>query len=73
MQAIHEERDMSQYIVPSLTNGLAVALGLFALWSFVGGMKNLPAGARGTWAVVAGVVSAVVTFVVTAAIAGSTA
>jgi uncharacterized membrane protein len=64
---------MSAYIVPSLTNGLAVALGLFVLWSFVGGMKKLPASTRGTWAVVAGIVSAVVTFVVTAAITGSVA
>lgn len=64
---------MSQYIVPSLTNGLAVALGLFALWSFVGGMKNLPASTRGTWAVIAGVVSAAITFVVTSAITGSVA
>lgn len=64
---------MSQYILPSLINGVVVAAGLFVLWSLVGGMKQLPAGTRVGWAALAGVVSAVAAFVITALAAGSAA
>ncbi|GLQ57923.1 hypothetical protein [Devosia nitrariae] len=64
---------MSEYMVPSLTNGLAVALGLFALWSFVPSMKKLGLGFRAGAAIVAGAVSAVAAFLVTSLIAGGAA
>jgi hypothetical protein len=62
---------MSQYLLPSILNGGLVALGLFALWSFVTGMRELPAGTRATYAVIAGVISAVFGFVVTTWLAGA--
>jgi hypothetical protein len=55
---------MTQYIADALINGVLVALGLFALWSFVGRMRDLPAAARLGWAAVAGGVSFVVTLIV---------
>ena len=62
---------MSQFILPSLANGIAVTAGLFALWSVVGGMRQLPAGDRFRWALVAGAVSTVLTFVVSLWLSGS--
>ena len=61
---------MSQYILPSVINGVAVTLGLFILWSVVGGMKHLPAGTRAGWAGLAGLISAVAAFIITASISG---
>ena len=55
---------MTQYIADAFINGLLVALGLFASWSFVGRMREIEAGARLGWAAVAGLVSFVVTLVV---------
>jgi hypothetical protein len=60
---------MSQYILPSIVNGIAVFVGLFVLWSFVGGMKAAPAQVRATAAATAGVVAIIMTFVVSTAIA----
>ena len=64
---------MTQYILPSVTNGVAVTVGLFVLWSLVGGMKQLPAGTRAGWAGLAGLISAIAAFVITAFIAGTAA
>ena len=62
---------MSQYLFPSLINGFLVALGLFALWSFVTRMRELPPGTRATYAIIAGAISAVFGFVATSWLAGS--
>lgn len=64
---------MSQYILPSVVNGVAVTVGLFVLWSLVGGMKHLPAGTRAGWAGLAGLISAIAAFVITSSIAGGAA
>lgn len=61
---------MSQYILPALVNGIAVTAGLFVLWSVVGGMRQLSAGDRFRWALVAGAVSTVLTFVVSLWLSG---
>ena len=55
---------MTEDVIQSLINGVAVTVGLFVLWSFVGGMRHLPASTRLNWALVAGAVSTVVAFVV---------
>jgi hypothetical protein len=62
---------MSQYLLPSLLNGGLVALGLFALWSFATGMREVPPGTRATYAIIAGAISAVVGLVVTSWLAGA--
>ena len=54
---------MTQYIADALMNGVLVALGLFALWSFVGRMREVETVTRLGWATVAGIFSAVVTIV----------
>ena len=64
---------MSQYILPSIVNGIAVFVGLFVLWSFVGGMKAAPAQARATAAATAGVVAIIVTFVISSVIGAGVA
>ena len=66
-----KETPMSQYLLPSLINGGVVALSLFALWSFVTRMRELPTSARAQYAAVAGAVSAVFTLVVTSLLAGT--
>lgn len=55
---------MSENIVQALIDGVAVAGGLFVLWSLVGRMKTKPASERFQYALLAGVVSAVVMFVI---------
>ena len=55
---------MAEDVIQSLINGVAVTVGLFVLWSFVGGMRRHPASTRFGWALVAGVVSTLVAFVV---------
>ena len=55
---------MTQYIADALMNGVLVALGLFALWSFVGRMREMTAAPRLGWAAVAGGVSFVATLIV---------
>ena len=57
---------MGEYLLQALVNGAGVAIGLCMLWSFVG---TAP-GSRAGHAAVAGLVSAVVTFVLTASVAG---
>ena len=64
---------MSQYILPSVANGVAVTVGLFILWSLVGGMKSLPMGTRAGWAGLAGLISAIAGFVITTLIAAGAA
>jgi len=64
---------MSQYILPSVTNGVAVTIGLFVLWSLVGGMKSLPVGTRAGWAGFAGLISAIASFVIFSFIAAGAA
>jgi hypothetical protein len=54
---------MNQGILPVLVHFLAVAGGLFVLWSFVGRMRELPVGTRATAALLAGAVSVIVTLV----------
>ena len=58
------EQSMSQDIVQSLINCVAVTGGLFVLWSLVGRMKMQPAATRFGYALMAGVISSVVLFVV---------
>ena len=53
-----------QDFTQALINFIAVAGGLFILWSFVGRMRELPAATRAGFAVIAGMVSAVATLVV---------
>ena len=55
----------SQDFIQVLINFVAVAGGLFVLWSFVGGMRELPVATRAGFAAVAGVFAAVATIVVT--------
>jgi hypothetical protein len=63
---------MDQYAVSALVNGLAVAAGLFVLWSFVGRIRHTPVASRALAALIAGAVSAVITLAVTHFIAAST-
>jgi hypothetical protein len=55
---------MSQDILQSLINGVAVTFGLFVLWSFVGKMRELAPATRFQYALIAGVVSAAFAYVV---------
>jgi hypothetical protein len=59
---------MPEGILPALLNGIAVAGGLFVLWSLIGRMRELPAGTRASAAIFAGVVAVIVTLVVTTTI-----
>jgi hypothetical protein len=51
---------MGSYLVQALVNGIGVAVGLYVLWSFT---RTAP-GRRAGYAAVAGLVSAVLTFVI---------
>ena len=53
---------MAHDLIDAMVNGIAVLVGLFVLWSFVGGMKNVDASIRLKFAAFAGAVSAIVTF-----------
>lgn len=63
---------MTQDLIQALVNFVAVAGGLFVLWSFVGRMRELPVSTRAGFAVIAGVVSAIATLVITWIIGAST-
>lgn len=55
---------MTQVLIQALVNFVAVAGGLFVLWSLVGRMRELPVSTRAGFAAVAGVVSASATLVI---------
>lgn len=54
---------MSEALYPALINFLAVSVGLYVLWSLV---SRMPAEGRAVWAITAGAISALFTFVITA-------
>ncbi len=55
---------MTEDIVQPLINGVAVTAGLYILWSFIGRMADTPRSVRFQFALLAGVLSALVHFVV---------
>jgi hypothetical protein len=63
----------SQDLIQILINFVAVAGGLFVLWSFVGRMRELPIGTRAGFAATAGGFAAVATLIVTWIVRASTA
>lgn len=61
---------MTQYIVQALINGLSVTVGLFLLWSVI---SRLPRKAKTIGSIAAGLVSALITLVISSMAAGATA
>lgn len=61
---------MTQYIVQALINGLSVTVGLFLLWSVI---SRLPRKAKTIGSITAGLVSALITLVISSMAAGATA
>ncbi len=59
--------------IQAVINFIAVAGGLFVLWSLVGPMRQQSVGARAGFAAIAGAFAAVATIVVTWVIRGSMA
>ena len=60
---------MTEYAIQALFNGLLVTVGLYALWSF---MKVMSPRQRGWSALLAGLASAVASFLITALIVSAT-
>ena len=63
---------MTQDLMQAAASFVAVAGGLFVLWSLFGRMRDLPVSTRAGFAAVAGTVSAIATLVVTWIVRGTT-
>ncbi|MEZ5778197.1 MAG: hypothetical protein R3E44_07540 [Paracoccaceae bacterium] len=59
---------MNQFLFPAFQNGIAVFVGLFALWSFV---KFATWQQRAVYAAIAGAVSAVAHYVIAGLVSGA--